>query len=119
MKFQRRRAVSELLATMMMIGVTLSVGGFVTVDAINQFSLAQDSASTAALVNRLRRGSSFHWSMMPSRRGSGGCTAAYEGYTEGVTLTVALYNYGTVVFTPLEVFDNATLVSGSNWSGAP
>ena len=119
MKFQRRRAVSELLATMMMIGVTLSVGGFVTVDAINQFSLAQDSASTAALVQQASAGKLVSLVYDTVTQGSGGCTAAYEGYTEGVTLTVALYNYGTVVFTPSEVFDNATLVSSSNWSGAP
>ena len=104
---------------MMMIGVTLSVGGFVTVDAINQFSLAQDSASTAALVQQASAGKLVSLVYDAVTQGSGGCTAPYEGYTEGVTLTVALYNYGTVVFTPSEVFDNATLVPSSNWGGAP
>lgn len=119
MKFQRRRAVSELLATMTMIGVTLSVGGFVTVSAINQFGLAQDSASTAALVQQASAGKLVSLLYDAVAQGSGGCTAAYEGYTEGTTLTVALYNYGTFVFAPSEVFDNATLVSSSNWSGSP
>jgi hypothetical protein len=52
-------------------------------------------------------------------QGSGGCSVAYGGYTEGTVFTVALYNYGTVSFTPAEVFDNATLLSSGSWSGAP
>jgi hypothetical protein len=52
-------------------------------------------------------------------QGSGGCSVAYGGYTEGTTFTIALFNYGTVVFTPSEVFDNATLTPSGGWSGAP
>ena len=110
MKFQRRRAVSELLATMMMIGVTLSVGGYVTVAAINQFNLAENAASLAALVQQQSAGKMI--SLVYSTVAPSGSCPAYGGSSEG-TLTLQLYNYGTAAFTPTEAFDNGTLYSGT------
>lgn len=103
----------------MMIGVTLSVGGFITVGAINQFSLAQNSASLAAAVQQASVEKLVSLVYGTVNEGSGGCATTYNGYTEGTTFTLALYNYGTVAFTPSELFDNSTLISSSNWSGAP
>jgi hypothetical protein len=103
----------------MMIGVTLSVGGTVTVGAINEFNLSQNSASLAAVVQQASAGKLVSLVYDTVMQGSGGCSTVYSGYTEGTTFTVALFNYGTVPFTPSEVFDNATLLSSGSWSGAP
>lgn len=110
MKFRKRRAVSELLATMMMIGVTLSLGGYVTVAAINQFGLAQSTDSAAAMVQQQSAGklvSLVYATVTPS-----GSCPTYEGESEG-TLALELYNYGTATFTPAEAFLNGTLYPGS------
>jgi FlaG/FlaF family flagellin (archaellin) len=109
-KFQRRRAVSELLATMMMIGVTLSVGGYITMAAINQFNLAENAASLAALVQQQSAGKLV--SLVYSTVTPSGTCPAYGGHSEG-TLTLELYNYGTTTFAPSEAFDNGTLYAGT------
>ena len=95
---------------MMMIGVTLSLGGYVTFAAINQFSLAQTAASLAALVQEQSAGKLI--SLVYSTVAPSGTCPVYAGYNEG-TLTLELYNYGSVAFTPSEAFDNGTLASGS------
>ena len=104
---------------MTMIGVTLSVGGFITASALNQFNLAQNSASLAASVQQASAGKLVSLVYDAVAQGSGGCTAVYGGYTEGTSITVALYNYGTVAFTPSAVFGNSTLIPSSGWSGTP
>jgi len=109
-KFQKRRAVSELLATMTMIGVTLSLGGYVTVAAINQLGLAQGSASAAAMVQQQsseKLVSLVYATVAPS----GGCPT-YDGSSEG-TLVLELYDFGTVAFGPAEAFINGTLYAGT------
>ena len=95
---------------MMMIGVTLSVGGYVTAAAINQFNLAQNAASLAALVQQQSAGKLI--SLVYSTVTPSGSCPAYVGYSEGI-LTLELYNYGTFTFTPSEAFDNGTLYSGT------
>jgi len=108
--FRKRTAVSELLATMMMIGVTLSVGGYVTVAAINQFGLAQDTASAAAEIQQQSDGklvSLIYATVTPS-----GSCHVYDGQGEG-TLVLELYDYGTVAFDPSEAFINGTLFAGA------
>ena len=114
MKPQRRHAVSELLATMMMIGVTLSVGGYVTVTAVGQFNLAQNAASLAAMAQQQSAGKLI--SLAYSTVTPNGTCPLYGGYSEG-TLTLELYNYGGVAFTPFEAFDNGTLFSGTGSIG--
>jgi flagellin-like protein len=105
-----RRGVSELLATLMMIGVTLSFGGYITYAAIGQFNLAQNSASLAAAVQQQSAGKLI--SLVYSAVTQSGSCPVYGGYNEG-SLTLELYNYGTVSFTPSEAFINGTLYSGA------
>ena len=95
---------------MMMIGVTLSVGGYITMAAINQFNLAENDASLAALGQQQSAGKLI--SLVYSAVTPSGTCPAYGGHSEG-TLTLELYNYGTVTFTPSEAFDNGTLYSGT------
>ena len=115
MQLGRRRAVSELLATLMMIALTLSLGGYTTYMAINQYNLVQNAASLAALVQQQSAGkliSFVYSSVTPS-----GICPVYGGGNEGTTFTLALYNYGTVAFSTSEVFVNSSLISG--WAGSP
>ena len=110
MKFRKRRAVSELLATMMMIGVTLSVGGYITVAAINQFGLAQDTTSAAAVIQQ--QSDEKLVSLVYATVTASGSCPIYGGQSEG-TLVLELYDYGTVAFDPSEAFINGTLFAGA------
>ena len=95
---------------MMMIGVTLSVGGYVTLAAINQFDLAGNAASLAAVVQQQSGGKLV--SLIYSTVAPSASCPVYGGHNEG-TLTLELYNYGTVQIAPLKAFDNGTLFPGA------
>jgi len=117
MKLHRRRAVSELLATLMMMGVTLSAGGYVAAAALNQFNLAQNSESLAVAVQEAAAGklvSLIYTSVTPSQ-----ACPIYGGFHEGMVLTLALYDYGTTSYSPAEVFVNGTLYSGGGYGVVP
>ncbi len=109
----RRRGISELYASVLMIGATLSLGGFVASSAVTQFSRSTGSYSLAAAVQAASSGKqvSLVYGLV-SAPGSGGCTKAYGGYSEGTAYVLVLYNFGSVGFTPSRVFDNVTLLSG-------
>ncbi len=107
----RRPGVSELFASVLMIGVTLSVGGLVVVSATEQFGLAESSASLGASLQQKSAGVQLGLSYIaiPS---SGSCPV-YGGNGEGTSLTIALYNYGSTAFTPAEFVLNSTVYQGS------
>ncbi len=113
-KTRRRRAVSELYASVLMIGVTLAFGSFVAAAALNQFNLSTYAGSLAAGAQEASAGKqvSLVYGTVPTP-GSGGCTTAYKGVTEGTGYTLVLYDYGSVSFTPTKLFVNGSLYSGS------
>jgi hypothetical protein len=102
---------------MLMIGVTLVFGGFVTGAAISQFNLASYSASLGASVQEasVSKLVSFVYGVASP---SGSCPL-HGGVEEGTTYTIALYNYGTANFTPTEVFFNDTLYKGGGYGTVP
>lgn len=95
---------------MMMIGVTLSLGGYVTVAAINQFGLAQDAASAAAAIQQQSAGKLV--SLVYATVTTSASCPIYDGQSEG-TLELELYDFGTVAFDPSETFINGTLFAGT------
>ena len=115
MRPRSRRGVSELLATLMMIAVTLSFGSYTTYFAISQYNLAQNTATLAAVVQQQSAGKlvSFIYSSVTP---SGSCPA-YGGSNEGTAFTLVLYNYGTAAFLTSGIFVNSTLIS--SWTGSP
>lgn len=106
-----RRGVSELYASMLMIGVTLSIGGFVAMAATSGFGLAAGSASLGTSLQQssseLRVGLVYS-AVVPS-----GSCPVYQGFTEGTSLTLSFYDYGTVGFAPVEFVLNSTAYAGS------
>ncbi len=100
-----------------MVGVTLSFGSAITVIAINQFNLSNYAALLTAGAQQSSAGKLL--SIIYGTVTQSGTCPVYAGYNEGTSYTVALYNYGTVSFTPIEVFVNSTLVSGSPYGSIP
>jgi len=114
---QRRFGISELYAAMLMIGVTLSLGSFVTFAALGQFGLAASSASLGASLDQ--SSAQTQLGLVYAVVASSGSCPTFDGVHEGVSLTLALYNYGTTNFTPSELLVNATSFSGSYAPTAP
>ena len=103
----RRRGISELYASVLMVGVTLTVGGLVASSALGQFAMANDSASLSATAQeasvRIRVGLVYFLAA------SNSSCPLYGGYHEGTTMEIAIYNYGGASFAPAEVFLNGTM----------
>ncbi len=116
----RSRGVSELYASVLMIGVTLSFGSVVVASAVSQLNVNSNTASAAASLQASSSGiqvSLIYGTVgLP---GSGGCSTVYRGFAEGTGYTLVLFNYGSVAFTPIQVFDNGTLLSGGPYSTLP
>ena len=113
--------MSELYASLLMIGVTLSFGGAVVSIAAGQFQATTGGSSQAAFAQQEQVGKLVTLVYGTVVQGSGGCTATYEGpdggtYLEGKSYVLALYDYGSVSFAPAEVFDNGTLLSAGGFS---
>jgi flagellin-like protein len=111
-----RRGVSELYASILMVGVTLAFGGIVTSLAAGQFDSATTAGALGARAQISSAGKQVSLVYGTVAGGSGGCTATYRGpdggtYQEGKDFTLVLYDYGSVSFTPYEAFDNGTLLS--------
>ncbi|MDA4129056.1 MAG: hypothetical protein OK422_06355 [Thaumarchaeota archaeon] len=102
-----------MLASIMMIGVTLGFGGYVTNTAISQFNLAQNADAFAASSQEASVGklvSLIYSTSTPSQS-----CPLYGGYNEGNVLILTFYDYGTTTFSPGEVFVNLTLYGGSGY----
>jgi hypothetical protein len=100
----------------LLIGVTLSFGGVIAVSAMNHFNSTVGSASigVSGAASSLGKDVSLVYGTIPNP-GSGGCTAVYNGVREGTGFVLALYGYGSSQFTPTEVFDNGTLLTGNSF----
>jgi hypothetical protein len=109
---------------MLMVGVTLSFGSVITAAAVQQFNASTSGEAFAASAEQASVGKQISLVYGTVVAGSGGCTTTYKGpdggtYTEGKSYTLVLYNYGSVPFTPDEVFDNGTLLAVGAYSTVP
>ncbi len=102
---------------MLMVGVTLSLGSVVAFAATSQFELDERSSSLGAALAQSSAG--VQLSLVYVTTPPSGSCPAYQGYPEGTTLTVALYNYGTSSFVPAEFIVNSTALPGSYAAVAP
>ena len=106
-----RRGISELYASMLMVGVTLTMGGLVASAALGQFGLANSSSSVGASLDQ--SSADVMVGLVYLTVTSSGSCPIYEGYHEGATASLALYDYGSVGFTPAEVVVNGTAFPGT------
>jgi len=104
-----RRGVSELYASMLMVGVTLALGGLVASAAMGQIGLANNSASLGAA----QASASVQLEMVYLVAASTGSCPMYGGYHGGTSAALALYNYGPGAFTPAEIIVNGTVYAGT------
>jgi len=104
-----------------MVGVTLAFGGVITSVAIGQFNAATGAGTLGAKSQEASAGKQVSLVYGTVVAGSGGCTSTYRGsdggtYTEGKDYVLVLYDYGSVPFTPYEVFDNGSLLAVGGYS---
>ena len=113
--------MSELYASVLMIGVTLSFGSVVTGLAVAQLQASTNGDSQAAFAQQSSVGEQVALVYGTLAQGSGGCTSTYVGadggtYTEGKSYTLTLFDYGSVPFELSEVFDNGTLLAAGGYT---
>jgi flagellin-like protein len=106
-----RPGVSEILASLLMVGVTVALGGLVAAAAAGQLSSAAGSASLGASLQESSDGAQV--SLVYAVAASPGSCPTYGGVQEGTSLTFALFDYGTASFGPAAVLVNSTLYSGA------
>lgn len=112
-----RRGVSELYASMLMVGVTLSLGSVVVAAALGTFGRAESSASLGASLQGTESGTQISL-VYVSVKPSSSCPA-YRGVPEGTLLTVYLFDYGGTPFSPSEFAVNSTVYAGNFSAMAP
>ena len=100
-----------------MIGVTLSLGSVVVFAALGQFGLAANAASLGAGLNQSSAETQI--GLVYAAVASSASCPKSGGVQEGVSLTLALYNYGSVSFSPSQLLVNATAYPGTYGSLAP
>jgi flagellin-like protein len=105
----RRRGVSELYASLLMLGVTVSLGSVATGLITNQFSLTATAVGAGASLGESAAGvqlSFVYATVAPSAR----CPA--NGIApEGNVLAFTVFNYGSTRFTPVVIAVNGSLYS--------
>ena len=108
--------ISELYSSVLMVGVTLALGGLVTSSALSQFALANDSASLGAAqdVPAMVQVGLVYFVAAPS-----GSCPAYKNYQEGSSVSIAFYNYGEVSFSPVDIVVNGSAHAGGYAPVAP
>lgn len=96
---------------MLMIGVTLSLGGLVSVAAMGQLTLGAGQSSLGASLDLRSAGTlvSLVYAVVPV---SGSCPG-YMGQGEGTTLVISVYDYGDQGFSPAVITVNATAHEGN------
>lgn len=103
--------MSELYASVLMVGVTISLGSVIVAAALGSVGQTQEASSLAASLQQSASGrelSLAYVAVAPS-----GACPAHGGTNEGTTITVALFDYGAAGFTPAEFVVNSTVYPGS------
>jgi len=103
--------VSELYASLLMIGVTLSVGSVVIFSVMNQFGLVANADAAEAYLQNSAPGTRV--ALVYLAVASSKACPTYQGSYEGTSLAVSLYNFGTSDFHPAELVVNATVFAGN------
>jgi len=106
-----RRGVSELYASVLMVGVTISLGSIVVAAALGSIGQAQEGSSLGASLEESASGREL--SLAYAAVLSSGSCPAYMGVTEGTAMTLAFFDYGAVGFTPVEFMINSTTYPGN------
>lgn len=112
-----RCGISELYASVLMVGVTLTVGGLVASSALGQFVMTNDSASLSAMTQEAS--AEIQVGLVYFVAAPSGSCPVYEGYHEGTLVEIAIYNYGGAPFAPAEVALNGTMYPGDYAPLAP
>jgi len=112
-----RRGVSELYASVLMVGVTISLGGVLVAAAMGSIGQAQSASALGASL--LQSASGKELGIIYAAVASSGSCPTYRGVNEGTVMTVALFDYGSDGFTPAEFVVNSTMYAGSYHSLAP
>ncbi|MDG7007026.1 MAG: hypothetical protein JRN06_02140 [Nitrososphaerota archaeon] len=103
--------MSELYASVLMIGVTISLGSVLVAAALGSIGQAQGAASLGASVQQSASGREL--SLAFAAVAASGSCPAYRGGAEGTTLTLALFDYGASGFAPVEFVVNSTVYPGT------
>ncbi len=98
--------MSELYASLLMLGVTLSFGSVVASMAAGQFAQGTSSASLGSALQAESSGRqlAFIYSVSTAQ----GSCPNYEGAPEGSTLILTFLDYGSQPFTPDQILVNGT-----------
>jgi hypothetical protein len=102
---------------MLMIGVTLALGGVVVAAAMG--GIGQADASVAMGSSLQEAVSGMQLSLVYAAVASSGSCPTYQGVNEGTLLTVSLFDYGTASFTPSVFVVNSTIYPGNYSSMSP
>jgi hypothetical protein len=103
--------VSELYASLLMLGVTISLGSVATGLMTNQFGLTTSTAAAGAAGDENSAGIqlSFVFAVTSS---PAGCTT-YRGVPGGTVLDVTVFDYGSSGFQPTTIVVNGTIYYSS------
>jgi len=104
---QGRAGVSELYASLLMLGVTISLGSVVTGLVANQFNLTATTAAAGAAGDENSAGIQLSY-VFAVTSSTEGCPT-YGGVPGGTVLEVTIYDYGSTGFTPTTVVVNGTV----------
>jgi hypothetical protein len=102
---------------MLMVGVTLTLGGVVVGAAVGSVGQANGSAYLGSSMMELR--SEIQVGIVYAAVASSGSCPVFQGVNEGTSLTFSLFDYGTVPFTPADFVVNSTIYAGGYATLAP
>ena len=100
-----------------MVGVTISLGSVLVAGALGSIGQAQGGSSLGASLELSASGKEI--SLAYVAVGASGSCPTYRGAGEGTEMTLALFDYGAVGFTPVEFVVNSTILQGSYPALAP
>ena len=103
--------MSELYATVLMVGVTISLGGVLVAAALGSIGQAQGASSLGASLQQSAAGKELSLTYL-AVASSGSCPL-YGGTAEGTEMALALFDYGSNGFTPVEFIINSTVYPGT------
>jgi hypothetical protein len=105
--------VSELYASLLMLGVTISLGSVATGLIANQFGLSTTAAGAGAALGESSAGIqlSFVYATVTS---SSGCPV-FGGAPEGNVLVLTIFDYGATRFVPVVIVVNGTVYYSSTY----
>jgi hypothetical protein len=109
--------VSELYASLLMLGVTISLGSVATGLVANQFGLTTTTAAVAAAGDENSAGIQLSFIFATTSSASGCMT--YRGVPGGTVLEVAVFDYGSSSFLPTTMVVNGTVYYSSSFPTVP